>query len=135
MRHGVCHAVPPSTHAACDPPPDPVCPPPHAQGGGAPTVDELLALAGDQLAEQLDAVHGAGVTDQSIYRAHAAKYEVSTRPPGCHHSLVDAEDPPRARRPAAQRLAGGGRAGALAACADGGLAAAPSLRAIASARA
>jgi hypothetical protein len=45
-------------------------------GGSPPTVDALLALAGDQLAEALDAKHGAEVTDQSIYRAHAAKYEV-----------------------------------------------------------
>jgi hypothetical protein len=44
--------------------------------GGAPSVDALLALAGDQVAEVLDAQQGAEVTDQSIYRAHAAKYEV-----------------------------------------------------------
>jgi len=42
-------------------------------------VDELLSLAGDQLAESLDALHGAELTDQSIYRAHAAKYEVRSR--------------------------------------------------------
>jgi hypothetical protein len=53
-------------------------PPP---GGGAPSTAALLALAGDQVAEALDAKHGAEVTDQSIYRAHAAKYEVGLAAP------------------------------------------------------
>lgn len=36
----------------------------------------MLALASDQLAEQLDAQHGSKVSDLNIFRAHAAKYEV-----------------------------------------------------------
>jgi hypothetical protein len=36
----------------------------------------MLAVAGDQLAEQLDAQQGSSVTDAGIFRAHAAKYEV-----------------------------------------------------------
>lgn len=43
--------------------------------GGSPTIDAVLAAAGDQLAEALDAKQGSAVTDHSIYRAHAAKYE------------------------------------------------------------
>jgi cysteinyl-tRNA synthetase len=39
------------------------------------TVDAVLSVAGDQVAERLDAERGAEVRDQSIYRAHAAKYE------------------------------------------------------------
>lgn len=39
----------------------------------------MLALASDQLAEQLDAQKGTSVSDPTIFRAHAAKYEVRTR--------------------------------------------------------
>lgn len=35
----------------------------------------VYELASDALAEWLDAAHGAGVRDQSIFRAHAARYE------------------------------------------------------------
>lgn len=38
----------------------------------------MLAVASDQLAEQLDAAHGSEVVDHGIFRAHAAKYEVRT---------------------------------------------------------
>jgi hypothetical protein len=41
----------------------------------------MLSVASDQLAEQLDAAHGSEVVDPSIFRAHAAKYEVRTRVP------------------------------------------------------
>jgi hypothetical protein len=44
--------------------------------GNTPTIDSIIAAAGDQIAEQLDAEHGAEVKDPAIYRAHAAKYEV-----------------------------------------------------------
>jgi hypothetical protein len=50
----------------------PVCP----AGGATPSIDAMLAVASDQLAEQLDAAHGSEVVDPSIFRAHAAKYEV-----------------------------------------------------------
>jgi cysteinyl-tRNA synthetase len=36
---------------------------------------KLLASCGDVLAEALDASHGHEVTDQSVFRGHAAKYE------------------------------------------------------------
>ena len=36
----------------------------------------VVEVAGDYMAEDLDARGGAQVTDQSIFRAHAAKYEV-----------------------------------------------------------
>lgn len=36
----------------------------------------MLEIAGDFVAEQLDREGGAEVTDHSIFRAHAAKYEV-----------------------------------------------------------
>ncbi len=39
-------------------------------------MDEVLAVAGDYVAEVLDKEQGAQVTDASIFRAHAAKYEV-----------------------------------------------------------
>jgi hypothetical protein len=39
-------------------------------------MDQMLAVASDQLAEHLDAVKGSSVSDHSIFRAHAAKYEV-----------------------------------------------------------
>jgi hypothetical protein len=45
-------------------------------GGATPSIDAMLAVASDQLAEQLDAAHGSEVVDPSIFRAHAAKYEV-----------------------------------------------------------
>jgi cysteinyl-tRNA synthetase len=45
-----------------------------ALGPGA-AADELLAVAGDALAEALDRQLGASVTDPAIFRAHAAKYE------------------------------------------------------------
>lgn len=44
-----------------------------AAGGAAAGVGQLLALAGDALAEALDKKLGATVTDPAIYRAHAAK--------------------------------------------------------------
>ncbi|KAF8056247.1 CARS1 [Scenedesmus sp. PABB004] len=44
-------------------------------GASPPSVDALLGVAGDQLAEALDAAHGSSVTDPGIFRAHAAKYE------------------------------------------------------------
>lgn len=47
-----------------------------AGSGGAPTVEAVLALASDQVAEALDGERGAAVQDPSIYRAHAARYEV-----------------------------------------------------------
>ncbi|KAL4430549.1 hypothetical protein ABPG77_005789 [Micractinium sp. CCAP 211/92] len=46
-----------------------------AAGGAAAGVGQLLALAGDALAEALDKKLGATVTNPAIYRAHAAKYE------------------------------------------------------------
>jgi hypothetical protein len=57
-----------STHCAC-----------LFAGGAAPSIADMLSVASDQLAEQLDAAHGSEVVDPSIFRAHAAKYEVSTR--------------------------------------------------------
>lgn len=60
------------THSCKQPP---TYTPPRA-GGAALTVDAVLSVAGDQVAEQIDAREGGQVTDQSIYRAHAAKYEV-----------------------------------------------------------
>ncbi|KAF6262603.1 tRNA synthetases class I (C) catalytic domain-containing protein [Scenedesmus sp. NREL 46B-D3] len=44
-------------------------------GGASPSIDAMLAVASEQLAEQLDAAHGSEVVDHSIFRAHAAKYE------------------------------------------------------------
>ncbi|KAG2499369.1 hypothetical protein HYH03_002944 [Edaphochlamys debaryana] len=38
-------------------------------------VEALLAVGGDYVAEALDAERGAGVTDPSVFRAHAARYE------------------------------------------------------------
>lgn len=49
---------------------------PNPTGPSSPSIDQMLAVASDQLAEQLDAAKGAGVSDHSIFRAHAAKYEV-----------------------------------------------------------
>jgi len=49
-----------------------------ATAGASPsflTVDAVMAVAGDQVAERLDAERGAAVRDQAIYRAHAARYE------------------------------------------------------------
>eukprot|EP00879_Flechtneria_rotunda_P016738 GHRR01017519.1.p1 GENE.GHRR01017519.1~~GHRR01017519.1.p1 ORF type:complete len:787 (+),score=316.08 GHRR01017519.1:800-3160(+) len=40
-----------------------------------PSIEQMLAVASDQLAEQLDAQHGSCVSEVSIFRAHAAKYE------------------------------------------------------------
>eukprot|EP00775_Hariotina_reticulata_P001138 gene1138-1478_t len=42
---------------------------------GNPSIDQMLAVASDQLAEALDAQKGSNVSDPSIFRAHAAKYE------------------------------------------------------------
>ena len=39
-------------------------------------IDALMAIASDYIAEALDKKLGGGVTDNSIFRAHAAKYEV-----------------------------------------------------------
>jgi hypothetical protein len=49
----------------------------------------MLAVASDQLAEQLDAAHGSEVVDHSIFRAHAAKYEVrqGEGQHGCMHQF------------------------------------------------
>uniref|UniRef100_A0A383W906 cysteine--tRNA ligase n=1 Tax=Tetradesmus obliquus TaxID=3088 RepID=A0A383W906_TETOB len=44
-------------------------------GGATPSIEAMLAVASDQLAEQLDAAHGSEVVDHGIFRAHAAKYE------------------------------------------------------------
>ncbi|WIA42642.1 hypothetical protein OEZ86_008612 [Tetradesmus obliquus] len=44
-------------------------------GGATPSIDAMLAVSSDQLAEQLDAAHGSEVVDHGIFRAHAAKYE------------------------------------------------------------
>jgi hypothetical protein len=46
------------------------------QAGGNPSIDQMLAVASDQLAESLDAQKGCNVSDPGIFRAHAAKYEV-----------------------------------------------------------
>ncbi|KAI3425944.1 hypothetical protein D9Q98_007914 [Chlorella vulgaris] len=46
-----------------------------AELGAAAGVQQLLDVAGDALAVQLDQRLGATVTDPAIYRAHAAKYE------------------------------------------------------------
>jgi len=43
--------------------------------GSASSTDAVLALAGDALAAHLDASLGATVTDQGIFRAHAARFE------------------------------------------------------------
>jgi len=40
------------------------------------TLDSLLKEFGDYIAEALDREKGKEVTDQSIFRAHASKYEV-----------------------------------------------------------
>ncbi|GLC35821.1 hypothetical protein PLESTB_000497800 [Pleodorina starrii] len=45
------------------------------QTGGPDAIDALLALGGDYVAEALDKELGAAVTDPSVFRAHAAKYE------------------------------------------------------------
>ncbi|CAL5227811.1 g10837 [Coccomyxa viridis] len=37
--------------------------------------DRLIELGGDDLAEKLDSLHGGEVTDHSIYREHAGRYE------------------------------------------------------------
>lgn len=39
------------------------------------TMDQVLSVAGDFVSDVLDKEKGAGVTDASIYRAHAARYE------------------------------------------------------------
>lgn len=44
--------------------------------GTPSTVDSALDLFGGYVAEALDKTKGEDVTDQSIFRAHAAKYEV-----------------------------------------------------------
>lgn len=43
-------------------------------GPGSP-VEDILAVAGEAVAEQLDKELGSQVTDHALYRAHAAKYE------------------------------------------------------------
>ena len=43
--------------------------------GATPTTDAIIALASDALAVQLDSELKATVTDPSIFRGHAAKYE------------------------------------------------------------
>lgn len=48
-------------------------------GSPAEQTATLLRVAGDWVAEALDKELGAAVTDPSIYRAHAEKYEVSKR--------------------------------------------------------
>lgn len=45
-------------------------------GSSTPSIERMLAVASDQLAEQLDGQKGSSVVDPSIFRAHAAKYEV-----------------------------------------------------------
>jgi hypothetical protein len=50
--------------------------PPPPAGGASPSIEQMLAVASDQLAEHLDAAKGSSVSDHSIFRAHAAKYEV-----------------------------------------------------------
>lgn len=47
-----------------------------SSGNSSSSVADILAVAGDQIAETLDADKGASVADHSIFRAHAAKYEV-----------------------------------------------------------
>lgn len=47
----------------------------------------LLSLAGDVLAEHLDTMQGASITDLSIFRSHAARYSMCTNP----HSLQVAD--------------------------------------------
>lgn len=44
-----------------------------AAAGPAASVEQLLEIAGDALAEALDKQLGATVTDPAIFRAHAAK--------------------------------------------------------------
>ena len=45
-------------------------------GNHASDVGALMAIASDYVAEALDKQLGGDVTDASIFRAHAAKYEV-----------------------------------------------------------
>jgi cysteinyl-tRNA synthetase len=46
-------------------------------------VDAILEVASDFVAEALDKERGSSVTDGSIFRAHAAKYEVG----GCDQEV------------------------------------------------
>lgn len=46
---------------------------------GTSTFQDVVERAGDHIAEHLDKEHGAEVTDHSIYKAHAVKYEVGCR--------------------------------------------------------
>lgn len=39
-------------------------------------MEDLLRVCGDYIAEVLDEIKGKDIKDQSIFRAHAAKYEV-----------------------------------------------------------
>lgn len=39
-------------------------------------IDDVVSVSGDYLAEMLDSKKGDKVTDQSIFRDHAAKFEV-----------------------------------------------------------
>jgi hypothetical protein len=55
------------------PPQHPITPCP---GDQEADVEALMAVASDYIAEALDKRLGSDVTDHSIYRAHAAKYEV-----------------------------------------------------------
>ncbi len=48
------------------------------------STDDVLSIAGDYVAEALDKEKGAAVTDASIFRAHAAKYEVRDTHPHTH---------------------------------------------------
>ncbi|GMH38778.1 hypothetical protein BSKO_06662 [Bryopsis sp. KO-2023] len=46
-----------------------------ATNSGKPSIDNILAVTGDYVSEVLDNEKKATVTDQSIFREHAAKYE------------------------------------------------------------
>lgn len=48
--------------------------------GGTVSVEDVLSVSGDFLAQMLDDEKGASVTDASIFRNHAAKYEVNRSP-------------------------------------------------------
>ena len=58
--------TPASSSAACVSP-----------GSAKTDVAAVVSVAGDYIAEALDKERGSSVTDASIFRAHAAKYEVS----------------------------------------------------------
>lgn len=65
------------------------------EGLTSPSVDAILDVAKDAIAESLDRAKGANVTDPGIYRAHAARYEKEVCSCPCASGRARGARPPR----------------------------------------